>query len=89
MSQPVTILLAFYAFTFTDARCRPPIRQESSPQQVLSEEAALARALELSLQEVQHQEHGHIPGGGRQAAAAANTALQDTVPEDMQHMAPE
>lgn len=68
--------------------CRPR-RQEATPQQTLTEEAALARALELSLREVQQQEHGHIPGGGRQAAAAASTALQETIPEDMQHMAPE
>ena len=39
--------------------------------------------------EVQHQEHAHVPGSGAQPAAAASTALRDTVPEDMQAMAPE
>ena len=68
---------------------RAPLRQEGSPQQILTEEAALARALELSLMDVQQQEHRHVPGGGRQAAAAASTALQDTIPQDMQNMAPE
>ena len=55
----------------------------------MTDDDALARALELSLLEVQSQEQGHIAGAGRQAAAAASTALQDTIPPDMQHMAPE
>lgn len=39
--------------------------------------------------EVQHQEHAHVPGSGARPAAAASTALRDSVPEDMQAMAPE
>lgn len=39
--------------------------------------------------EVQHQEHGHVPGRGAQPAAAASTALQHAIPETMQGMAPE
>ncbi|KAL0042923.1 hypothetical protein WJX79_004019 [Trebouxia sp. C0005] len=66
------------------------LRQEGQPSQMLTEEAALVRALHLSLLEVQHQEHGHVPGvGAAEPAAAASTALQDTVPQDMQSMAPE
>jgi len=69
---------------------RSELRQEGQPSQVLTEEAALVRALHLSLMEVQHQEHGHVPGvGAAEPAAAASTALQDTVPQDMQSMAPE
>lgn len=69
--------------------CRTHLRQEGQPEQVLTDEAALARALHLSLMEVQHQEHGHVPGSGAQPAAAASSALQDTIPENMQGMAPE
>lgn len=69
---------------------RSELRQEGQPSQVLTEEAALVRALHLSLMEVQHQEHGHVPGvGAAEPAAAASTALQDTVPQDMHSMAPE
>jgi len=69
---------------------RSELRQEGQPSQILTEEAALVRALHLSLMEVQHQEHGHVPGGGAaEPAAAASTALQDTIPQDMQSMAPE
>ncbi len=69
---------------------RSELRQEGQPSQILTEEAALVRALHLSLMEVQHQEHGHVPGvGAAEPAAAASTALQDTVPQDMQSMAPE
>ncbi len=69
---------------------RSELRQEGQPSQILTEEAALARALHLSLMEVQHQEHGHVPGvGAAEPAAAASTALQDSVPQDMQSMAPE
>ena len=39
--------------------------------------------------EVQHQEHAHVPGSGAQPAAAASTALRDSIPDDMQAMAPE
>ena len=59
------------------------------PPQTITDEADLAKALRLSLMEVQHQEHGHVPGGGAQPAAAASTALHDTIPADMQGMAPE
>ena len=69
--------------------CRAHLHQEGQPEQTLTDEAALARALHLSLMEVQHQEHGHVPGGGAQPAAAASTALRDTVPQNMQAMAPE
>lgn len=69
--------------------CREHLRQEGQPEQTLTDEAALARALHLSLMEVQHQEHAHVPGNGAQPAAAASTALRDAVPEDMQAMAPE
>ncbi|KAL3141831.1 hypothetical protein ABBQ32_004502 [Trebouxia sp. C0010 RCD-2024] len=65
------------------------LRQEGQPQQTLTDEAALARALHLSLMEVQHQERGHVAGSGAQPAAAASTTLQDTIPEHMQGMAPE
>ncbi|KAL3153328.1 hypothetical protein ABBQ38_011671 [Trebouxia sp. C0009 RCD-2024] len=65
------------------------MRQEGQPEQTLTDEAALARALHLSLVEVQHQERGHVAGSGAQPAAAASTALQDTIPEHMQGMAPE
>jgi len=65
------------------------LRQQGQPTQILTEEAALARALQLSLMDIQHQEHGHVPGNGAEPAAAASTALQDTVPQDMQGMAPE
>lgn len=69
--------------------CRVHLHQEGQPEQMLTDEAALARALHLSLMEVQQQEHAHVPGSGAQPAAAASTALRDTVPEDMQAMAPE
>lgn len=69
--------------------CRSRLRQEGQSGQTMTDDDALARALELSLLEVQSQEQGHIAGAGRQAAAAASTALQDTIPPDMQHMAPE
>lgn len=69
--------------------CRSEPQQEGQPGQTLTEEAALARALQLSLMDIQHQERGHVPGGGAQPAAAANTALQDAIPQDMQSMAPE
>ena len=69
---------------------RSELRQEGQPSQVLTEEAALVRALHLSLMEVQHQEQGHVAGvGAAEPAVAASTALQDTVPQDMQSMAPE
>ena len=68
---------------------RAHLHQQGQPEQTLTDEAALARALHLSLMEVQHQEHGHVPGGGAQPAAAASTALRDTVPQNMQAMAPE
>ncbi len=69
---------------------RSDLRQEGQPSQILTEEAALVRALHLSLMEVQHQEQGHVAGvGAAEPAAAASTALQDTVPQDMQSMAPE
>ncbi|DBB11274.1 TPA: hypothetical protein ACH3X3_006710 [Trebouxia sp. C0006] len=66
------------------------LRQEGQPSQILTEEAALVRALHLSLMEVQHQEQGHVAGvGAAEPAVAASTALQDTIPQDMQSMAPE
>ena len=69
---------------------RSELQQAGQPSQILTEEAALVRALHLSLLEVQHQEHGHVPGvGAAEPAAAASTALQDTIPQDMQSMAPE
>lgn len=69
---------------------RSDLRQEGQPSQILTEEAALVRALHLSLMEVQHQEQGHVAGvGAAEPAVAASTALQDTVPQDMQSMAPE
>lgn len=68
---------------------RAQLQQDGQPSPTLTEEAALARALQLSLIDVQHQEHAHVPGRGAQAAAAASTALQDAIPPDMQSMAPE
>ena len=68
---------------------RHALRQEARSAQTFTEDDALARALELSLMEVQQQEHGHVPGSGAQPAAAASTTLQDTVPQEMQQMAPE